>query len=163
MNEKEIGSRRLIIALEIVCIILIACLVVATLSYSLQNNDKDNTISSLKSQITNANNEISQLEYPYINTTILNWTNNEAYGNEWVDVYLMAFNTGNISGAVSLRFTLYIAPHSVDENLVAGTNIAVFSVEPKSFYTLFYTIFYTGETNITDVTATVFEINGQYS
>jgi len=59
MNEKKVVSRRLFIALEIVCIILIACLVGATSSYSWQINNKNNTISSLNSQIASLNTQIS--------------------------------------------------------------------------------------------------------
>jgi hypothetical protein len=52
MSEKKAVSRRVFIGLEIVCIILIACLVGATSLYSWQINDKDDTISSLNSKVS---------------------------------------------------------------------------------------------------------------
>jgi hypothetical protein len=68
MNEKKGVSRRVFIGLEIACVILIACLVGATSSYSLQISDKDNTISSVNYQtdslnfvIRDQNNTISSL------------------------------------------------------------------------------------------------------
>jgi prefoldin subunit 5 len=61
MNEKKGVSRRVSIALETVCIILIVCLVAATSSYSWQINNKNDTISSLNSEIASSNSEIASL------------------------------------------------------------------------------------------------------
>jgi hypothetical protein len=70
MSERKVASRRMFIALEIVCIILLACLVGATSLYSLQINDKDNTITSLQSQMNNLTNIVS-----LANSTV--WVNNQ--------------------------------------------------------------------------------------
>lgn len=59
MSEKKVVSRRMFIAFEIVCIILLACLVGATSLYSLQISDKDNTITSLQSQVNDLNNTLN--------------------------------------------------------------------------------------------------------
>lgn len=156
MSEKKVVRRNVAIALGIICIVLLVGLVGAFAYYMPMINDKNNTISSLNSHITDANNEISNLNAPHAYITILNWTNNEQY--DWVDAYGMAFNTGNITAyQVNVRFTLYIAPHSVDENVIIGTDVAILrTVEAKSFGTFYCRISYTGATNITDVTAVVF-------
>lgn len=58
MNEKEMVRRNVVIAVGIICMILAACLVGAFASYILVTNDKNNTISSLNSQMTNLQNQI---------------------------------------------------------------------------------------------------------
>jgi cell division protein FtsL len=72
MSEKKVVGRRVFIALEIVCIILLACLVGATSLYQSQINDKDNTISSLSLKISqsNTNNTNLQNQIASLNSTI---------------------------------------------------------------------------------------------
>lgn len=72
MSEKKVAGRRVFIAFEIVCIILLACLVGATSLYQLQINDKDNTISSLNLKISqsNTNNTNLQNQIASLNSTI---------------------------------------------------------------------------------------------
>jgi len=62
MSEKRVVGRRVFIALEIVCIILLACLVGATSLYQSQISDKDNTIFSQNSQISSLQNQASNLQ-----------------------------------------------------------------------------------------------------
>jgi hypothetical protein len=155
MSQKKLVSRNIAIALGIICIILAVGVVGAIAFYIPIINDGNSRIYSLNSRITDADNEISNLNAPHIYTTVLNWTNNEQY--DWVDAYGMAFNTGNMTAyQVHVYFTLYIAPHSVDENVEGGTAVAVFNVEAKSFRTLYCRISYSGTTNITDVTVAVY-------
>jgi hypothetical protein len=52
MNEKRVPGRRVFIAIEIVCVILLACLVGATSLYQSQINDKDYTLTNLQNQVT---------------------------------------------------------------------------------------------------------------
>lgn len=75
MSEKRVVGRRVFIALEIVCIILLACLVGAISLYSLQINDKDNTITSLQSQINQLQTWLDG------NKTLLNQTQTWLSGN----------------------------------------------------------------------------------
>ena len=78
MNEKKVVRRKVLMGLEIVCIILIACLVGAGFAlYSLQIRDKDNTITNLtdtvnleKSVVWVNNQTISQPEDSWTNWTI---------------------------------------------------------------------------------------------
>ena len=70
MSEKKVVSRRVFIALEIVCIILVACLVGATSLYRWQIDDKDNTITSLQSQMNNLTSIVN-----LANSTV--WVNNQ--------------------------------------------------------------------------------------
>jgi predicted PurR-regulated permease PerM len=63
MSEKKMISRNVAISLGIACIILIAGLGGAIAYYTTQINDKDNTISSLNSQLSNVINEFSNYEF----------------------------------------------------------------------------------------------------
>jgi hypothetical protein len=97
MNEKKVVSKRVFIELEIVCIILIACLVGATLLYSSQVNDKNSQISSLQSQVYELNKTINLSNWDYwVNQETIsqpqdswtNWTFNADYaGYVSVQVY----------------------------------------------------------------------------
>jgi len=59
MNEKKTVKRRVLFGLEIVCIILIACLIGAGFAlYSLQLRDKDNTITNLTNTVNLAKSTI---------------------------------------------------------------------------------------------------------
>lgn len=105
MSEKKVVGRRLFIALEIVCVILVACLVGATSLYSLQINDRDNTISSLNSQIsqldanvTNLQNQDNQLQtWLDGNKTLLNQTQTWLDGNKILLNQTQTWLDGNIT------------------------------------------------------------------
>jgi uncharacterized coiled-coil protein SlyX len=58
MSEKKMVRRSVAIAIGIICIILVACLVGAFAGYMLIANDKNNTISSLHSEVTALQNQI---------------------------------------------------------------------------------------------------------
>jgi heme/copper-type cytochrome/quinol oxidase subunit 1 len=75
MSEKEVVGRRIFIALEIVCIILLACLVGATSLFQSQINDKDNTISTLKTTNINLQNQVN------VFTEILNLAKKDVWVN----------------------------------------------------------------------------------
>jgi hypothetical protein len=75
MSEKKVVDRRMLIGFEIVCIILIACLVGATSLFQSQINDKDNTISTLKTINANLQNQVN------VYTEILNLAENDVWVN----------------------------------------------------------------------------------
>jgi cell division protein FtsL len=61
VNEKKMVRRSVAIALGIICIVLVAGLVGGFGYFILTINDKDNTISSLNTQISSKDSQISQL------------------------------------------------------------------------------------------------------
>jgi hypothetical protein len=61
MSEKKMAGRNVAITLGIVCIILIAGLGGLTAFYTSIVGDRDNTVSSLKSQIANLENQVGNL------------------------------------------------------------------------------------------------------
>jgi hypothetical protein len=61
-NETKIARKGVIIALGIICIVLVACLGGAIAAYTLIINDKSNTISLLKSQISELNSNVTNLQ-----------------------------------------------------------------------------------------------------
>lgn len=158
MSEKKVVKRSIAITLGIICIILVVGLVGAIAFYMPVINEKNSTISSLNSQITDANKEISQLNEPHLYTTILNWTNTtwvdtqppfELHG--YADVDGVVFNAGNITAhSVSIHFQLLITSNLVNGN-VQNDVYSVEDVGAKSFVTFHNRIQYWGA-NIIEVT-----------
>ena len=110
----------------------------------------NDTLSSLKSQLADANDVINQTNSPNVYVTILNWTNRLDLGR--IDVYVMAFNAGKVTaGWIHVRFTVYVSPHAIDENVIDAQGYWP-SDDAKSFVTFFNAIFYSGEINVTHVT-----------
>jgi hypothetical protein len=60
-KETKIARKGVLIALGIICIILAACLGGVIAAYTLMINDKDNTISLLRSQISQLNSNVTSL------------------------------------------------------------------------------------------------------
>jgi len=93
MSEKKVVSRRVFIALEIACIILLACLVGATSLYQSQINDKDNTITNLQNQVNDLNNTLNLAK-----STV--WVNNQTISqpqNSWSNWTFRADYAGYVS------------------------------------------------------------------
>jgi hypothetical protein len=101
MSEKKVVGRRMFIALEIVCIILLACVVGATSLYQLQINDKDNTISSLNSQISQLNTNATSLR-SQIDSLNLSITNLQSQVNNLTDILSLRKSTTLYNGTVTI-------------------------------------------------------------
>jgi hypothetical protein len=66
MTEKKVVGRNIAIVLGVICIFLAVCLLGAISNYTSIINERDNTISSLNSQITNMQNQLNSLNVTYI-------------------------------------------------------------------------------------------------
>jgi len=62
MNERKVVSRRVAIALVIICIILVVCLIGVVTNYISIIKGKDDTIASLNSQIATKDSQITELQ-----------------------------------------------------------------------------------------------------
>jgi hypothetical protein len=61
MSETKVSRKGIVIALGVICVILVACLGGAIAVYIFIINDKNNTISSLKSQISELSSNVSNI------------------------------------------------------------------------------------------------------
>jgi hypothetical protein len=61
-KETKTFGKGIVVALGIICIIMVACLSGVIAGYTLIVNEKSNTISSLKSQISELNSNVTNLE-----------------------------------------------------------------------------------------------------
>jgi hypothetical protein len=128
MNEKKVVRRRVLIGLEIVCIVLIACLVGAGFAlYSLQMRDKDNTITNLtntvnlaKSSVWVYNQTISQSEDSWTN-----WTIRANYAG-YISVHFYRSNIFNPSAKVVYSY------HGINYNQTLEGTTEVFPVMPTN-------------------------------
>lgn len=109
MSEKKVVGRSVLIALEIVCIILLACLVGATSLYQSQINDKDNTITNLQNQVNDVNNILDLAK-----STV--WVNNQTISQETASSYTVWYLYASYAGYVSFY---------VQSSSVAGTHVEV--------------------------------------
>lgn len=97
MSETKVVGRRVSIALEKICIILLACLVGAISLHQSQITDKDNTITNLQNQVNDLNNTLNLAKSTvWVNNQTItqpqdswsNWTFNADYaGYVLVQVY----------------------------------------------------------------------------
>jgi len=87
MSGVKISRENMVIALAVACVLLAACLAGAVAFFTFTINDRDNTISSLKSQIAELNSSLTSLqeqvgsENNTINGLISNLTVLEQRGN----------------------------------------------------------------------------------
>jgi len=100
---KKMVSRNVVIALGIICIILVASLAGAAAYYTSVVNGKDNKISSLESQLSNANN--NWLNYEELKDFAVITT------NETVTPYYRG-TWGNFSGYSAYYLTFFSADYS---------------------------------------------------
>jgi|SRR5208337_5147057 len=77
-KEPKTAGKRIVIALGIVCILLVACLGGVIAAYTLIINDKNNTISLLNSQVSQLKSNVTNLQKQIAsgNTTIDALTSN---------------------------------------------------------------------------------------
>jgi chromosome segregation ATPase len=162
MSEKKVVGRRVFIALEIVCIILLACLVGATSLYQWQINDKDNTITNLQSQInqfptwldgnktlldqtqtwlegniTNYNSQISDLQNKIasLNSTYNNYVNDHSYTNEQYQNLQNQITSLNAQiTSLQSQIANLQAPKLIEVNLKSDDNHPIFGTEYLHVY-----------------------------
>jgi outer membrane murein-binding lipoprotein Lpp len=70
MTETKIPRKRIVIALGVICVIMVACLSGVIAFYTFVLNDKNNTIASLRSQVSELNSNVTNLQNQL--NTILN-------------------------------------------------------------------------------------------
>jgi hypothetical protein len=158
VNEKKMVRRSVAIVLGTICIILVASLVGGFGYFMLEVDDRDNTISSLTSQISSKDSQISQLNTQISdqNNTIFSlnsiinlekytyWVNDKSVSQPASSYTSWKFST-NTSGIVvvdlfnSTSSTTYVRViyetigWTFDNQIVVGTNgNAAFAVLPSS-------------------------------
>lgn len=108
--ERKVVGRTVAIALGIICIVLVVGLVGAIAYYTLTINDKNNTISSLNSQITDKDSQISSLNFQVSDlqnvTSELARTVSLEKSETWIDNQTISQRAGN---PTDLAFSAYVA------------------------------------------------------
>jgi hypothetical protein len=142
MSEKKVVGRRVFIALEIVCIILLACLVGATSLYQWQINDKDNTITNLQNQLIDLTNIVDMDKYATwasdqtINQTVNSynsWTEETNYAG-FVAVQVLSSTTDKTYVEVIYSYYIINSNYGInyDQRIAVGSSgVATFPIEPS--------------------------------
>jgi hypothetical protein len=149
MSEKKVVGRRVFIALEIVCIILLACLVGATSLYQWQINDKDNTITNLQGQVVDLTNIVDMDKYAtWANDQTINQTANSY--NSWTEeanyagfVAVQVLSSTTDKTYVEVIYSNYLYGINYDQRIAMGSSgVATFPIEP------FYIVIRVGNSNL---------------
>ena len=153
MGEQKVEGRRVVIALEITCVVFVATLVVAVAHIAWDQSvisKRDNTIASLNSQISSLNAQVSALEaprlvkvnvleddnrlWPYLHVYgyICNVASNTAYNCR---IHVVAYQSGGVVAIDTYIFIGYIYGYDwryVDLNVYySGSALTSWSITPQ--------------------------------
>jgi hypothetical protein len=132
-NETKTARKSIVIRLGIVCIILVACLGGVIASYTFILNDKNNTITSLRSQISELNSNVTNLQEQL--NSILNVTTSLVENDPSALVNKTVVLKGRMDGPIMMPGDMRL-PYSYELNSDGQTIRLSFSasVNLTSFY-----------------------------